>query len=149
MNVSDELRERLCLVKGYLGKLGKSKELLDLIDLDIDLQQAVGTFGSFIKYVVDEEREREADLSGPSAFSVLMSSQRALCQWKLSGKITKENKTKKDVLYNDITSFETQQLKWKSSEVDSSGINLVRSLTECLWYIDGHHHVFEEGIQYP
>ena len=42
---NDLIREQLRLSKGYLGK---SKELLDLIDLDIDLQQAVGAFGSFI-----------------------------------------------------------------------------------------------------
>ena len=56
LKISDDLQKRLQLTKGYLGK---SKESLDLIDLDIDLNLAIGTFGSFIKYVVDDEREEE------------------------------------------------------------------------------------------
>ena len=35
-------------------------------------------------------------------------------------------------------------MQWRNSEVDGAGVNLVRTLTECLWYIDGHHSVLEK-----
>ncbi len=131
---TDGSRQRLSLSKGYLGKL---KGELDLVDLDLDLGQAVAAFSYFVKYEVDDgaggEGERVLDLSRPSAFSVLMSSQRAICQRKLPATIDRENKTKKDCLYNDIiSSLEERELKWKSSEVDSAGVSFVRNLTECL-----------------
>ena len=132
------------LTKGYLGK---SKEALDLVDLELDVCEAVGAFGSYIKYVVDDdEKEESVPVASPTtntAFSVLMSSQRALCLRKLPSRVLREKKTKKEMLYNDIIAvLENHGIKWKSSEVDGSGVHLVSSLTECLWYIDGHHHVF-------
>ena len=71
-----------------------------------------------------------------------MSSQRALCQWKLPIKIVKEKPTKRDILYSDIHVIEKHHLKWTSAEVDSVGTHLASSLTDCLWYIDGKTRVY-------
>ena len=67
-----------------------------MVDLDADLQSAVQAFGHFVKYVVNESEGvvMRVETGGASAFSVLMSSQRALCQWKLPSKIVKEKPTK-------------------------------------------------------
>ena len=39
------------LIKAYLGK---SKDSLDLIDLDIDIKDSVSAFGSFIKLIIGD-----------------------------------------------------------------------------------------------
>ena len=141
---------RLC--KGYLGK---SRESLDLIDLDINLQEAVESFGAFIKYVVEDGLVGGTtpliEQCINNAFTVLMDSQRLHCQRRCPSKIEKEKKTKKDIMYNDIISlFEEHGLKWKSSEVAGVGVSLAQALTECLWYIDGHHSAFDDqGCKIP
>ena len=80
-----------------------------------------------------------------------MNTQRGLCQRKLPKTIEKQNKTKKDELYNDIiVLLGEQNLACLSSDVDSSGTTLVRNLTDCLWYIDGHHQVLnKQGCSIP
>ena len=47
------------LLKGHLGK---SKEILDLLDLELNVRESVGTFGSYIKYMVDDDEEEEGYL---------------------------------------------------------------------------------------
>ena len=113
----------------------------------------MGIFGPFIKYQVQDLVLIDKDIKNPcsSAFDVLMNTQRGLCQRKLPKTIEKQNKTRKDELYNDIiTLLGEQNPSWLSSDVDSSGIALVRNLTDCLWYIDGHHDVLKkQGCSVP
>lgn len=53
-------------------------------------------------------------------------------------------KNKKHKLYNDIVKFLTcRGLTFKSDEVDTKGVKLVRLLCDILWHIDNHHHVFQ------
>ena len=53
-------------------------------------------------------------------------------------------RTNKDRLYNDILKFlHDQNLKWKENVI-SSGERFVNLLAQILWYIDGHHHLFDE-----
>lgn len=73
--------------------LGKSKDSLDLIELDVELQQAISMFGHFLKYVVCLEASPSPR---QSAFDVLMNSQRNLDQLRLPSKVTKEKMTKRD-----------------------------------------------------
>jgi len=50
-----------------------------------------------------------------------------------------EPKNKKDVLRNDVIGQLSELgLKWSGNKVSSAGETLVRSLTNCLWYIDGN-----------
>jgi hypothetical protein len=149
LNLSEEIICELQLTSAYIGN---SKVSLDRVDLDLDLQEAVGVFGPFIKYQVAEKNCNDQNKqSGASAFDVLMNTQRELCQRKLPKIIEKQNKTKKDELYNKVVDFlEEQNLAWSSSEVDSSGVALVQNLIDCLWYIDGHHHVLgKQGCCIP
>ena len=61
--------------------------------------------------------------SARSVVEVLMNSQRSL---KLPSEITKENKTKKDVLFNDVIKFlQKKGLAWGSAEADVVGKKLV------------------------
>ena len=53
-------------------------------------------------------------------------------------------RNKRHKLYNDIIKFLTSRgLTFKTDEVDTSGVKLVRLLCDILWHIDGHHHVFQ------
>ncbi|CAB4028703.1 Hypothetical predicted protein [Paramuricea clavata] len=157
LNISEEVPFELQLTSAYIGS---SKISLDRADLDLDLAEAVGIFGPFIKYQVadlvlnDKDKQSGNDQDKQpcsSAFDVLMDTQRCLCRHKLPKKIEKQNKTKKDELYNDvIVLFEEENLAWLSSDVDSSGNALVQNLTDCLWYIDGHHQVLKkQGCSIP
>ena len=78
------------LTKPYLGR---SKDALDLVDLDVELHQGVGPF---LKFIVDGSSESACTTtlgtSAQSVVEVLMNSQRSL---KVPSKITKENKTMK------------------------------------------------------
>ena len=66
------------LTKAYLGK---SKDCLDLIDMSIELNVAVKSFGPFIKFVIDNgivPIRAESTAGRPSAFDILMSAQQSL-----------------------------------------------------------------------
>ena len=60
-------------------------------------------FGPFLKFIVDGSSESACTTtlgtSARSVVEVLMNSQKSL---KLPSEITKKNKTKKDVLFNDV-----------------------------------------------
>ena len=91
-NIRNSL-ENCVLVKAYLGK---SKDSLDLIDLDIDLKSSVNSFGPFIKFVVDNGGQESqvpstVGVSG-SAFQVLMSAQHVQ---SLPKRIEKDKKDQK------------------------------------------------------
>ena len=60
-----------------------------------------------------------------------------------------EPKNKKDVLrYDVIGQLSELGLKWNGDNVSSAGETLVRSLTNCLWYIDGQHEVFTPSVNF-
>ena len=63
----------------------------------------------------------------------------------LPKRIEKEKLTKRDDLYNDVLEFlEKEGVAWYTSEVDGAGKRFVSALVDTLWYIDGHHDVFEK-----
>ena len=67
-----------------------------------------------------------------------MSSQRQLSQPGLPASVTV--RTRKDQLYNDFLGLlRDENALFPAGEVDSSGKNSVKTIVECLWYVDGHH----------
>ncbi len=49
-----------------------------------------------------------------------------------------------------IDFLEEQGLSWKGDHADTLGKNFVSVLVDCLWYIDGHVHVFEkQSCKFP
>ncbi len=72
-----------------------------------------------------------------------MKSQRALDSAKKLPAM-KQEKTKKDKLFNDIVCFlERENWTWTCGG-ETHGKQFVTQLQECLWYIDGHHHTFSD-----
>jgi len=60
-----------------------------------------------------------------------------------------EPKNKKDVPRNDVIGQLSELgLKWSGDNVSSAGETLVRSLTNCLWYINGQHEVFTPSVNF-
>ena len=135
------------LSKAYLGP---AKTSLDQVELDVELIQAVSTFGPYLKYVVVKDT---VDAPPPrSACDVLMNAQRSLCQPKLPSKITRERLTKKELLFNDVIDFlQSQDLSWPGTDAaEGAGKKFVACLVDCLWYLDGRKHVLEkQGCKFP
>jgi len=142
----DEQLSRSTLDKVFVGH---TKESLSVVDEKLVVNDVCSTFGSHIKYSVQQQLTvQEAGVPQSSqtlrnAFSVLMSSSRAReSQKKLPPRV--QVRTKKDQLFNDLVSFpEKNGWEWTTGG-DTHGKKFVEQLQETLWYIDGHHQTFAD-----
>ena len=128
---------------------GRSKETLDIVELDLSVQAVVESFGPFVKYrtTLSSEPSSSCVVASHNAFALLMSSARSMATPGLPSR--RVERTAKDRLYNNILKFlEVRNLKF-SSDAKASGEKLVQSLTDTLWYIDGHHHLLSERSTAP
>jgi hypothetical protein len=67
-----------------------------------------------------------------------MASQKQLSQAGLPACIPV--RTKKDKLYNDFLGLLSEEnMHFTTADVDSLGKIFVKTIVECLWYVDGHH----------
>ena len=123
--------------------LGRSKDHLNEIDLQIVLDVAVSSFGAYVQYSTSQQSGQVEECMRVNAFQVMMSYQRQLCLRKLPQKKTNKYNSK-DRLYNSTLDFLQEiGLDFSTNEVDNAGVNLVRTLQECLWYIDRRHAIIE------
>ena len=114
--------------------LGKSKDSLDKIELSLSLDRAIQLFGPFLRYHTCDRIQQLPPVC--DAFSVLMSNQRQLSLPSLPASVAV--RTKKDQLYNDFLGLlREKNALFPDAEVDSSGKNFVKTIVECLWYVDG------------
>ena len=121
--------------------LGKSKDSLDKIELSLHLDSAIPLFGHFLRYDTCDRVPQMPPAC--NAFTVLMSSQRQLSLSGLPALVTV--RTKKDKMYNDVVEMLNEEnLLFPGVEVNSSGKNFVKTMVECLWYVDGHHEKFKK-----
>ena len=62
-----------------------------------------------------------------------------------------EPKTNKQKLMNSVITFLTERnCSWSANAESSLAIDLITALTEPLWIIDGHHHIFSsQGYRIP
>jgi len=118
------------------ASLGKSKELLDRIEFSSPLDVAIQMFGPFLQYYT-----KSISHSSPvriNAFALMMSSQKQLSQPTLPTCLTEH--TNKDKLHNSILIFfKSKGLLLSASIAHSTGKAFAKSLTDCLWTIDGHY----------
>ena len=58
----------------------------------------------------------------------------------------KNPRNTKEELFNALIKFiETNEFKWTPSEMSANvGVNTISTLTDVLWYIDGHYEKFAE-----
>ena len=80
-----------------------------------------------------------------NAFEILKNAQKHF-SLKSMPDLTENPRTAKQKLMNDIITFLAEKgCRWRGcDEVSSFGMNLVHALTDALWNIDGHHHVFKK-----
>ena len=77
---------------------------------------------------------------GPNAFDILMS---ASVRPSLPRRVTRVT-NKKQQLRNDIIDYlEVHNLTWCAQQVATEGERFVACLVDLMWYIDGHHEVFQ------
>lgn len=78
-----------------------------------------------------------------NAFNILMRNSRLLMQPTLPSTIA-DPRNKKQQLRNDVICFlSTRGLKWRASEIASSGEAFMKAIVDTLWQIDGQHDVFK------
>ena len=119
--------------------VGSTREtLLDRADPDLSLAPVVVQFGKFLKILVTLREDTVGDGSitmqsaGPSAFDVMRQAMQEISRARTPS-LTQE-RTRKDKLYNAVVeNLKNRGLQWRSDEVESSGVNFVKSLTEVLW----------------
>ena len=119
--------------------VGKDKSSMSLVGKDMNVCDVCRSFGSFVKLHVEQQRPDapSSNTDTPDAFAILMANQRLLSSPALPDRLQERNK--KDKLYNDLISLvDGMGLKWQSGEV-KSGKSFLITLTNTLWYIDGHH----------
>ena len=127
--------------------VGQSKDSMSVVDDKLVIDDVCSMFGSHIKYLVQlQVTVQDAPQSSHtlrSAFTILMSSSRAMqSEKKLPPRV--QVRTKKDQLYNDVVAFfEKNGWEWTTG-ADTHGRKFVQQLQETLWYIDGHHHSFAD-----
>lgn len=103
----------------------------------------VASFGKYIKFYVN----KEASLPPPpplNAFSIMMSAQRQMC--RTLPPLIPQPRNKKEELHNAIIQLlEKDGLAYTSSEVDCGVAGTtVKTLTDVLWYVDGHQSKFSD-----
>lgn len=58
----------------------------------------------------------------------------------------KHELNQKNKLYNDIREWlKSQSVGFLSSNKDSLGVNLINTLCDALWYVDGNHSTLYTG----
>ena len=120
--------------------IGNTRDrLLDRAEPELTLSPVVVEFGKYMKIVVVlNELVSMNQPQSRSVLDVMRQAQQALAQPKTPSKTIERNN--KDKLFNALVDYlEEHGLFWRADEVDSFGVNFVKSLCEVLWYIDGHH----------
>ena len=120
--------------------LGKSKESLDKIELSLLLDSAIHLFGPFLHYYTYDWLQQLPPMR--NAFTVLMSSPKQLSLPGLPTPVTV--RTKKDKLYDFLELLKQENASFPGIEVNLSGKNFVKTVVECLGYVDGHHEKFKK-----
>ena len=122
--------------------IGPDKQSLDSVDTDLQLVLVIKSFGHFLKYIVDCDPPVVATEIEESVHSSVPHNNTITNSFTFVELIHEKNK--KDKLFNDIITFlKSWNVSVKSCELDSAR-KLITLLCNILWYIDGHHHVFQE-----
>ena len=119
--------------------LGKSKDSLDRVDLCLELDAIIPTFGPFLRFYTSDCHLQPLP-PVVNAFSVMMSSQRQQQQPRLPSYVPV--RTRKDELYNDVLQMLNEENLLFIDVI--AGKNFVKTLVECLWYLDGHHETLKK-----
>ena len=139
--IAEEDSRRCDLLSAYIGR---DREMLDHVDLNLPIVPVVVSFGPFLKFVV--RIEAESISVGLAITEPAGQSPSTPAPSTVFVKATNP-RNKKDHLFNDIVAFlESASAGFYESEL-ILGNKLVILLRDIFWHIDGHHHIFEERAQ--
>lgn len=116
----------------------KKSELNTEIDPSTKLCDAVPCLGPYIEYRVNKDVNENCEKNAKAdAFTILMQgANKANHLPNIKHELNQKNK-----LFNDIIEWlRAQNVGFLSTNKDSLGVNLVNTLTDILWYVDGNHH---------
>ena len=122
-----------------------SPELRFLIQIDSSLTvgEVVSSIGPYVEFQVsclDDESGVDLTVSNaPSAFDVLMSSQRS--HKHVPERYTSSLNKKLELKNAVIDWLVKNQVGWSLPNVQTLGISFVNTLTQVTWDLDGHHKV--------
>ena len=106
----------------------------------------VSSFGKYLKfYMKIDSIQQQTSSDRPSVFQVLMASQARRSTQTLPSSSAQPYNKKEELHNSRIIFMRTETLSWMPSEV-ACGIadNVVKTLTDVLWYIDGQHSKLSE-----
>jgi hypothetical protein len=117
--------------------VGHDRNILDFVELSLPILSVVSSFGLYLRYLVVSCSPDVAPVA-----TYITSSEQSSSQL-LQSYFVKE-RTKKDKILNDIINFlQSKSVNFEESEFED-GKQLLLLLRDIFWYIDGHHHVFEQ-----
>ncbi len=122
------------------ASIGPTKTSLDPVDTSLAVIPVINSFGRFLKYFVELCQDDSGRLLEGTRDSSVSS-----CSSILAFVTPVNVRNKKDQLYNDIISlFVSHNGLLEQDEVEPLGKELVKTLRDVLWYIDGHHYILAE-----
>ncbi len=123
------------------ASVGPDKTTLDPVDTNLLVLPVLNSFGRFLKYYVDIP-EDPSSLSGAIISSGPIDS---TVTPNLTFVTAVNVRNKKDQLYNDLINlFISHNALLEEDEVMPLGKELVKTMCNILWYVDGYHSVFAE-----
>ena len=120
--------------------VGPDKNSLDAVDLNLNVIHVISLFGKFVKYFVEDEfaadyESEVVDIAGQESLE-----NNSSCMYVEPVR----QRNKKDKLYNDLTDLlKKYNASFRDDEVHL-GKQLVTTLRDILWHIDGHHYVLAQ-----
>ena len=131
--------------------VGTEKTTLSMVDGRLNVVEVTSKFGSYVKFSVkceDEPQPTSSSVVLRNAFEIMRKSQQELSNRRLPQRLSE--RTKKDKLFNDLLNLlETKKWEWAPDGVESGRVFLT-TLTNVLWYLDGHHDTLSRrGLQVP
>ena len=130
--------------------VGTNKVEMTKVSPTVRLADAVGSLGSFIKFVLapnvdDEDTDLEPDPRPrpKNAFVLLMEGSKNR-NTTLPPEFTDARNTSKVRLKNDLRSWlASNSVGWSADSAQSLGVTFINTLADALWYIDQNHHTLQ------
>lgn len=120
-------------------------------EITMQLTTAVALEKKYIEYVVDGSRlpnfrQSTSGLQEPNAFSVLMKTSKNYCMPKKPDASDSKKMMGPQKLYGDLIDWGTNMgFGWTPDIVEQSGKQVMKSLTNALWYVDHCHEKLKEN----
>lgn len=123
--------------------VGKTTDSLVAVDGHLPMDDVCKQFGSYVRLKCEKVGEPQTERTAESVFRTMMMNQRELDKQERLPVRIESPRTNKDRLFNDLIAlFDEKKWTWHDGG-RTLGKNVISSLCDTLWYIDGHHSTLE------